>query len=214
MAYERLERYDSSTDGAFQDAVLQHLIEPACYRLQRRRPNAWDKEGRLATTASVDDGNGNRHEYDFYATKSSPEILIHAVQCSQIDDVLSEEAIGLMLDAMLSSSDLTSDIKVQYWNNSSLLHSAIVEQYMCYTYHINVTARKLWVATDVGFTVDGGEVDVIPVVVTGGTDLDYERQTLFSRDEIDELTRGIYEMGLADRKDIDAFRNEIAMIAQ
>ncbi len=212
MSHEkpRVEYYDSSVDDVFRTSVVEHLFVPARERLEAH-DQLFNSEGSyLATSASMQLGENQRAVYDFYASKHSSHILVHAHRFVLID--VSPEAAQLIADA-LPTSDLEPEVAVDYvCNPSKLLDQAKVEQSTTYTFEIDTAINDVTVSIEMGIYVDDAEVDAVPVEDRSDIDIDFERETIFEIDTLGELLHGLYRMRLIDQNEIDQFLRTVGLL--
>lgn len=213
MSHEtpRVEYYDSSIDDVFSTALVRYLFEPARKNLQRQE-QPYNLEGPYhATSVATRLSDGVRFEYDFYADKTSPHIIMHALRFDIIDNI-SPEAAELLLRA-LPTSDLEAQKIVEYVTQpSKLLDNAQIEQYVGHTFEINTDANIVTVKTDIGIYVDGAEIDIIPVEDQSNIDIDDKRQTIFEIDVLGELMHSLYRMHLVEQSEVDDFLRSVGLL--
>lgn len=209
MDYENrsLPLYDTQTNTRFTDALIYEIIYPA--KENAARQDRYDGvEGDFTTAESEVHYDGKRISYDFFKEKDDDIIIIGSTIHTRVSDLTHEGAF--LIESEIQQSSLGDEFKDKYRGAVMALRTvAEIEVFTRRSFKIDMRDgfNEVRVQTELGYAVDGCEV-ARPYIETMGIEpfeLDYERETIFETDELEEITRALLAMELINERHVRKF---------
>lgn len=206
MSPEGLETvyYHTETNTRFTDALINDIIDPAIDRALLQDVLHGDTTEYVSAEDEMS-GDGQRIMYDFFSQKGDRATEITSTMYTVVDEIFETGAVLIIEE--IQRSDLDNDVKERYKGDANILHGkAIVEVFTRRTFRVERRdeIHSVLVQTEIGYCVDGHEITRTDPRVTPFV-FDVERQTMFERNDLQEIIQALLCLELINDSDLKRF---------